>query len=192
MQKHEKSRYLTIAGMDESGAGNVAGSLFCASVILPNDYYNKSINDSKKLSRKKINELYKDISSNCITYQVEEVTPQKIDEINILQARFYGWNQCIKNMNMGAELLLIDGNRFYNEYHIPFELVVKGDSKYLDIACASILAKYYKELQMEELHEKYPMYNWIKNSGYATKQHKDAIREYGLTEYHRKSYNIKL
>lgn len=190
--KHTKEKKLLVAGLDEAGRGCLSGPVVCASVILPYDYHNKEINDSKKLSKTKRDMIYTDIINNAVSYSIQEIDNNKIDEINILQSTFLGWEECINNMNIGPDFIIVDGNRFIKNYKIPNECVVKGDSKFLSIAAASILAKVYKDKNMQILHEKYPMYNWIQNSGYATKEHKQAIKKYGLCEYHRKSYNIKI
>jgi len=192
MLYHPNQKHMIVAGLDEAGRGCLAGPVVCASVILPTDYFNNNINDSKKISKKKRKIVYNDIINNAVTYSIQEVDNNIIDQINILQATYHGWSLCINNMSVGPEFLIIDGNNFIKNYKIPHECIVKGDSKYLSIAAASILAKVHKDNKMEQLHNIYPMYNWIQNSGYGTIEHKKAISNYGLSEYHRKSYKIKL
>jgi ribonuclease HII len=191
LEIHKNQKHMIVAGLDEAGRGCLSGPVVCASVILPNDYYNNDINDSKKLSKAKRDKIYSDIINNAVSYSIQEIDNNKIDEINILQATLLGWTNCINTLDLGPDFLIIDGNRFIKDYSIPHECVVSGDAKYLSIAAASILAKVKKDEVMAQLHEEYPMYNWIKNSGYGTKEHKSAIEKYGLSPYHRHSYKLK-
>ncbi len=189
---HQHTETLNIAGVDEAGAGCWAGAVFASALILPNDYHHKYLDDSKKMTAKRRLEVYDDIINNAISYSIESVDNNEIDKINILQARFKAMDKAINSLSSGAEYLLIDGNKYYDEYPIPYECVVKGDGKYYNIAGASVLAKVSKDNEMLALHEEYDMYSWNTNKSYGTKQHLEAIREHGFTKYHRMSYNIKV
>jgi ribonuclease HII len=178
--------------LDEAGRGCFAGPVVCAGVIMPPDYFNNDINDSKKLSKKKREKVYEDIITNAIDFSIVSIGNETIDEINILEATLMGWDRCIRNLPTKPDHIIVDGNRFIKDYHIPYTTMVKGDANYMNIAAASILAKVHKDFIMEDLHKEYPQYDWINNSAYGTKKHKDAIRKHGLSPYHRKSYKIKL
>lgn len=177
------------AGCDEAGRGCLAGSVFAAAVILPKDYHNDILNDSKQLSAKKRYQLRDEIQRDAIAWAVGEVTSQEIDEMNILRASITAMHRAIDQLKIRPEALIIDGNRFYQYKDIPHTTIVKGDGKYLSIAAASILAKTYRDDYMKKLHEEYPYYGWDHNAGYPTKEHRDSIREHGLTPYHRLSFN---
>ncbi|MCR4770355.1 MAG: ribonuclease HII [Bacteroidaceae bacterium] len=177
------------AGCDEAGRGCLAGSVFAAAVILPKDYHNDILNDSKQLSAKKRYQLRGEIQRDAIAWAVGEVTSQEIDEMNILRASITAMHRAIDQLKIRPEALIIDGNRFYQYKDIPHTTIVKGDGKYLSIAAASILAKTYRDDYMKKLHEEYPYYGWDHNAGYPTKEHRDGIREHGLTPYHRLSFN---
>ena len=177
------------AGCDEAGRGCLAGSVFAAAVILPKDYHNDILNDSKQLSAKKRYQLRDEIQRDAIVWAVGEVTSQEIDEMNILRASITAMHRAIDQLKIRPEALIIDGNRFYQYKDIPHTTIVKGDGKYLSIAAASILAKTYRDDYMKKLHEEYPYYGWDHNAGYPTKEHRDGIREHGLTPYHRLSFN---
>ena len=177
------------AGCDEAGRGCLAGSVFAAAVILPKDYHNDILNDSKQLSAKKRYQLRDEIQRDAIAWAVGEVTSQEIDEMNILRASITAMHRAIDQLKIRPEALIIDGNRFYQYKDIPHTTIVKGDGKYLSIAAASILAKTYRDDYMKKLHEEYPYYGWDHNAGYPTKEHRDGIREHGLTPYHRLSFN---
>ena len=177
------------AGCDEAGRGCLAGSVFAAAVILPKDYHNDKLNDSKQLSAKKRYQLRGEIQRDAIAWAVGEVTSQEIDEMNILRASITAMHRAIDQLKIRPEALIIDGNRFYQYKDIPHTTIVKGDGKYLSIAAASILAKTYRDDYMKKLHEEYPYYGWDHNAGYPTKEHRDGIREHGLTPYHRLSFN---
>lgn len=178
------------AGCDEAGRGCLAGSVYAAAVILPSDYKNEMLNDSKKLTEKQRYELREIIQKDALSWAIGVVTPGEIDKINILNASFLAMHRAIDQLSIEPEHLLIDGNRFNKYKDIPHTTVVKGDGKYLSIAAASILAKTYRDDYMNRLHSEYPMYSWDKNKGYPTKKHREAIRLYGTSPYHRMSYNL--
>lgn len=177
-------------GCDEAGRGCLAGSVYAAAVILPPGFQNEYLNDSKQLSEKKRYELRTVIEQEAICWAVGIVTPEEIDRINILKASFLAMHRAIGQLKVKPEHLLIDGNRFTPYPEIPHTTVIKGDGKYLSIAAASILAKTYRDDYMNGLAEEYPAYQWRKNKGYPTRVHRDAIREYGSTSYHRKSFTL--
>ena len=188
-----KSHYyegLIEAGCDEAGRGCLAGSVYAAAVILPTNYKNDLLNDSKKLSAKKRYALRKIIEHDAIAWAVGIVTPEEIDKINILNASFIAMHRALDHLKMRPEAIIVDGNRFTPYQDLPFTTIVKGDGKYLSIAAASILAKTYRDDYMLSLAEKYPQYDWQSNMGYPTKKHREAIRQYGITPFHRKSYNL--
>ena len=178
------------AGCDEAGRGCLAGAVFAAAVILPEDFKNEDLNDSKQLSEKKRYKLRPVIEREAIAWAVGIVSPEEIDKINILKASFLAMHRAIEQLKVRPEHLLIDGNRFTKYAGVPHTTVVKGDGKYLSIAAASILAKTYRDDYMNRLHEEYPYYDWNHNKGYPTKKHRDAIREHGTTPYHRMTFNL--
>lgn len=178
------------AGCDEAGRGCLAGPVFAAAVIFPSNYINPYINDSKKITPKKRKELRVIIEKDAIAWAVAQIDANQIDQINILQASFCAMNSAIKKLAVSPDLLLIDGNRFKTELKIPYVCIVKGDSKYLSIAAASILAKTYRDDYMQTLHLQYPYYAWNKNKGYPSAEHRNAIINHGITEYHRKSFSL--
>lgn len=177
-------------GCDEAGRGCLSGPVVAAAVILGNNFENDIINDSKLLTEKKRNLLRPFIEQNALFWAVGIVTPQEIDEINILNASFLAMHRAIDQLNCQKDLIIVDGNRFNAYKDIPHECIVKGDSKYMNIAAASILAKTYRDEYMEKIHEEFPMYNWKKNKGYPTKDHRAAIKEFGATHYHRVSFKL--
>ena len=188
-----KSHYyesLIEAGCDEAGRGCLAGSVYAAAVILPPDYQNESLNDSKKLTAKKRYALREEIERDAIAWAVGIVTPEEIDKINILNASFLAMHRALDQLKVRPEAVIVDGNRFKPYQDLPSTTIVKGDGKYLSIAAASILAKTYRDDYMLSLAEEYPQYDWQSNMGYPTKKHRQAIREHGITPYHRKSYNL--
>ena len=188
-----KSHYyedLIEAGCDEAGRGGLAGSIYAAAVILPFDYQNELLNDSKKLTAKKRYALREDIERDAIAWAVGIVTPEEIDKINILNASFLAMHRALDQLKVRPEAVIVDGNRFKPYQNLPSTTIVKGDGKYLSIAAASILAKTYRDDYMLSLAEEYPQYDWQSNMGYPTKKHRQAIREHGITPYHRKSYNL--
>lgn len=178
------------AGCDEAGRGCLAGSVFAAAVILPPDFKNDDLNDSKQLSEKKRYLLRPVIEREAIAWAVGIVTPEEIDKINILKASFLAMHRAIDQLAVKPEHLLIDGNRFTPYPDIAHTTVVKGDGKYLSIAAASILAKTYRDDYMDELAKEYPDYHWTENKGYPTKAHREAIRAVGITPYHRKTFTL--
>lgn len=190
-----KSRFseslLIEAGCDEAGRGCLAGPVFAAAVIFPSDYVNNELNDSKQLSKRKREQLREIILKDALSYSVVNISEKVIDDINILNASFRAMNLAVHNLKIKPELLLIDGNRFKNETDIPQQCIIKGDSKFISIAAASILAKTFRDDLMRELDAEFPQYGWNANKGYATKQHQQAILQYGRTPYHRKSFNLK-
>ena len=181
---------ITEAGCDEAGRGCLAGPVVAAAVILPKDFRHPFLTDSKQLSKNKRDELRKVIEKEAITYKIGLANSLEIDEINILNATFLAMHRAIQNLNPTPDRLIIDGNRFAPFEGIPHTCVIQGDSKFLHIAAASILAKTYRDDFMEELHEKYPIYQWNKNKGYPTRDHRSAIFEHGESEYHRRSFNL--
>lgn len=188
-----KSHYyegLVEAGCDEAGRGCLAGSVYAAAVILPENYENDMLNDSKKLSAKKRYVLREIIERDALAWAVGIVTPEEIDRINILNASFLAMHRALDQLETHPEAIIIDGNRFKPYRDLPFTTIVKGDGKYLSIAAASILAKTYRDDYMLSLAEEYPQYDWQSNMGYPTKKHREAIRKYGITPFHRKSYNL--
>ena len=188
-----KSHYyedLIEAGCDEAGRGCLAGSVYAAAVILPPDYQNELLNDSKKLTAKKRYALREEIERDAIAWAVGIVTPEEIDKINILNASFLAMHRALDLLSVRPEAVIVDGNRFKPYQDLPSTTIVKGDGKYLSIAAASILAKTYRDDYMLSLAEEYPQYDWQSNMGYPTKKHRQAIREHGITPYHRKSYNL--
>lgn len=182
---------LVECGCDEAGRGSLAGPLYAAAVVFPNDYYNDQINDSKQLNRKKRETLRELILRDATAYAVVSISEKEIDQINILNASIKGMNDAVKQLSLQPELLLIDGNRFYSDLGISYRCIVKGDATFLSIAAASILAKTYRDDFMESIDNEYPMYGWKSNKGYPTAAHQRAILEYGLSPYHRKSFHLK-
>ena len=181
---------LVEAGCDEAGRGCLAGSVYAAAVILPPDYENELLNDSKKLSAKKRYTLRAEIERDAVAWAVGVVTPEEIDKINILNASFLAMHRALDQLKVRPEAVIVDGNRFKPYQELPFTTIVKGDGKYLSIAAASILAKTYRDDYMQALAKEYPQYDWQSNMGYPTKKHRKAIREHGVTPYHRKSFNL--
>jgi ribonuclease HII len=188
------------AGCDEAGRGCLAGSVYAAAVILPDGYQNELLNDSKQLTEKRRYELREIIERDAVAWAVGIVTPEEIDKINILNASILAMHRALDQLKVRPEAIIVDGNRF-KKYSpplfgggrgeaLPHTTIVKGDGKYLAIAAASILAKTYRDDYMNRLAEEYPQYDWRSNKGYPTKKHRDAIRQYGITPYHRKSYNL--
>lgn len=197
------------AGCDEAGRGCLAGSVYAAAVILPPDYHNEQLNDSKQLTDRQRKQLRTIIERDALAWAVGIVTPAEIDKINILRASFLAMHRALDQLKVRPEALIIDGNRF-TPYHpsladgndisrtsnqtqekaLPHTCIVKGDAKYLSIAAASILAKTYRDDYMDALAEEYPQYDWQHNKGYPTRKHREAIKQYGTTPYHRLSYNL--
>ena len=178
------------AGCDEAGRGCLAGSVFAAAVILPPDYENGKLNDSKQLTEKKRYELRAEIERDATAWAVGVVTPEEIDTINILKASIMAMHRALDALKVRPEAVIVDGNRFVPYGNLPFRTIVKGDGKYMSIAAASVLAKTYRDDYMNRLHEEFPVYDWIHNKGYPTPKHRSAIAEHGITPYHRKSFNL--
>ena len=177
-------------GTDEAGRGCLAGPVTAAAVILPNDFSNDILNDSKQLSKNKRNFLKPIIVKESVSFAVYHIYPEEIDKINILNASILAMQRSIEKLNKTPEFIIVDGNKFKPINNIPFQTIVKGDSKYLSIAAASVLAKTSRDEYMSKIHEEFPMYNWKQNKGYPTKEHRDAIKKYGITKYHRKSFRL--
>ena len=177
-------------GTDEAGRGCLAGPVTAAAVILPDAFANELLNDSKQLSLLKRNNLKPLIEQEAVCYAVTHVFMEEIDQINILNASIAGMQRSVSKLTTRPELIAVDGNRFKPFEDIPYQCVVKGDAKFLHIAAASVLAKTYRDAFMEQIHEEFPMYNWKKNKGYPTAEHREAIRNYGITKYHRKSFKL--
>lgn len=181
---------LVEAGCDEAGRGCLAGAVYAAAVILPHDFRNELLNDSKQLTEKQRYALREVVEREALAWAVGVVTPEEIDRINILNASFLAMHRAVDQLKLRPEHLLIDGNRFKKYQDVPHTTVVKGDGKYMAIAAASVLAKTYRDDYMNRLAEEYPQYDWDSNKGYPTKKHREAIRLYGTTPYHRMSYNL--
>ncbi|MFC4267488.1 ribonuclease HII [Polaribacter marinivivus] len=178
------------AGTDEAGRGCLAGPVVAAAVILPKDFSHPFLNDSKQLSEKKRKELKPIIEAQSLAFAVSFVWQEEVDKINVLQASITGMHRAIAQLKTTPEFIIVDGNKFKNYKEIPHKTIVKGDSKYLSIAAASVLAKTYRDEYMEKIHLEYSDYNWQKNKGYPTKEHREAIRNFGVTKYHRKSFKL--
>lgn len=177
------------AGCDEAGRGCLAGSVFAAAVILPPDFHHPLLNDSKQMSARNRDTLRAIIERDAVAWAVAEIPAGRIDEINILNASFEGMNTAIRQLSVAPQFIAVDGNRFRTQLTLPYACIVKGDGKYADIAAASVLAKTHRDEYMMRLHEEYPQYGWDRNKGYPTREHRLAIRRYGLTPYHRLSFN---
>lgn len=177
------------AGCDEAGRGCLAGPVFAAAVILPRDFSHPLLNDSKQMTERRRNELRAIIEREAIAWKVVAVDAERIDKINILNASIEGMNLAVRGLSIQPEYLVIDGNRFHTDLDIPWRTIVKGDGKYANIAAASVLAKTHRDEYMMRLSEEFPHYGWSKNKGYPTREHRIAIRDYGLTPHHRLSFN---
>lgn len=178
------------AGCDEAGRGCLAGSVYAAAVILPPDYHNERLNDSKKLTARQRSALRQDIERDAVAWAVGVVTPQEIDQINILNASILAMHRALDQLQVRPEAIIVDGNRFKPYRDLPHTTIVKGDGKYLSIAAASILAKTYRDDEMVRLAQEYPDYDWQHNMGYPTRKHREAIRQHGVTPYHRRTFNL--
>lgn len=178
------------AGCDEAGRGCLAGSVYAAAVILPPDYHNERLNDSKRLTARQRYALRQDIERNAVAWAVGVVTPQEIDQINILNASILAMHRALDQLQVRPEAIIVDGNRFKPYRDLPHTTIVKGDGKYLSIAAASILAKTYRDDEMVRLAQEYPDYDWQHNMGYPTRKHREAIRQHGITPYHRRTFNL--
>ena len=180
------------AGCDEAGRGCLAGPVFAAAVIFERDYTNPDIDDSKKLNKLKRKQLAETICRDAVSWSVASVGVAEIDQINILQASIKAMNQAVEKLNLTPDFLIVDGNRFNASLKIPFQCIIGGDSKFLSIAAASILAKHYRDVHMKQLGAEMPQYFWSSNKGYPTIAHKQAIAAFGLTNHHRHTFNWKL
>ncbi len=178
------------AGCDEAGRGCLAGSVYAAAVILPDDYHNDLLNDSKQLSARQRYALREEIERDAVSWALGIVTAKEIDELNILRASILAMHRAIDALKVRPQALIIDGNRFTRYHDLPHTTIVKGDGKYLAIAAASILAKTYRDDYMKELHEQYPYYGWDHNAGYPTKEHRQGIVEHGPSPYHRMTFTL--
>lgn len=178
------------AGCDEAVRGCLAGSVYAAAVILPPDYHNERLNDSKKLTARQRYALRQDIERDAVAWAVGVVTPQEIDQINILNASILAMHRALDQLQVRPEAIIVDGNRFKPYRDLPHTTIVKGDGKYLSIAAASILAKTYRDDEMVRLAQEYPDYDWQHNMGYPTRKHREAIRQHGITPYHRRTFNL--
>lgn len=189
MLENSYRKDLTEAGCDEAGRGCLAGSVFAAAVILPPDFHHPLLNDSKQMTARRRELLRGIIEREAVAWAVAEVTAERIDEINILNASFEGMNRAVMSLEVEPQFLAIDGNRFRTQLSYPYACIVKGDGKYADIAAASVLAKTHRDEYMMRLHEQYPFYGWDRNKGYPTREHRLAIREHGLSPVHRLTFN---
>ncbi|MBW3517726.1 ribonuclease HII [Flavobacterium sp. NKUCC04_CG] len=178
------------AGTDEAGRGCIAGPVTAAAVILPFDFQHEILNDSKKITEKTRYSLRELIEREALSFKVTHLDESVVDEINILNASIKAMQLSLQKLDLTPEYIIVDGNRFYPIDEIPFQCIVKGDMKYLSIAAASILAKTYRDDYMNLIHEEFPMYNWKKNKGYPTKEHRDAIRAFGPCKYHRTTFRL--
>lgn len=190
MLKFNYSGFSLEVGTDEAGRGCLSGPVVAAAVILPKGFEHPFLNDSKQLSEKKRQELRPFIEENALAFGVSFVHEQEVDKINVLQASITGMHRSISAMNVVPEFIIVDGNKFKPYKEIPYETIVKGDAKYMSIAAASVLAKTYRDEYMAKIHEEFPVYNWKKNKGYPTKEHRNAIREFGANKYHRKTFKL--
>ncbi|HLV37993.1 ribonuclease HII [Xanthomarina sp.] len=190
MLKFNYSKFTLECGTDEAGRGCLSGPVTAAAVILPEGFESEILNDSKQLSEKKRDFLRPYIEEHALAFSVAHVFPEKIDRINILNASILAMHEAIENLNITPEFIIVDGNKFHPFKNTPSKTIVKGDSKYLSIAAASILAKTYRDEYMKNIDREFPMYNWKQNKGYPTKEHRLAISKHGITDYHRKSFRL--
>ncbi len=178
------------AGTDEAGRGCLSGPVVAAAVILPKDFHHEFLNDSKQISEKKRNILRPFIEEHATAFAVSFIDNEEVDKLNVLQSSITGMHRSLDGLKVTPEYVIVDGNKFKPYNDIPYETIVKGDAKFMSIAAASVLAKTYRDDFMEKIHKEYPQYNWKKNKGYPTKEHRAAIREFGATKYHRKSFRL--
>ncbi len=177
-------------GTDEAGRGCLSGPVVAAAVILPTDFEHPFLNDSKQLSEKKRTELRPFIEKKALAYAVAFIDNEEVDTLNVLQASITGMHRAIESLTIQPEFIIVDGNKFNNYKNIPHQTIVKGDAKYMSIAAASVLAKTYRDEFMYKIHTEHPEYNWKKNKGYPTKEHREAIQNFGITKYHRKTFKL--
>ncbi|TDQ22727.1 ribonuclease HII [Tenacibaculum caenipelagi] len=178
------------AGTDEAGRGCLSGPVVAAAVILPDNFKHELLNDSKQLSEKKRQELRPYIEEHALAFGVSFIHQGEVDELNVLQASITGMHRSIEQLTITPEFIIVDGNKFKPYLEISHQTIVKGDAKFMSIAAASVLAKTYRDEYMEKIHQEFPQYNWKKNKGYPTKEHREAIRQFGATPYHRKSFKL--
>jgi ribonuclease HII len=190
MIKRYNSKIL-VCGIDEAGRGALSGPVTISSVILPKNYYNPEIKDSKKLSYLKRKKLFDEIKNVALDYVIVDVDNNKIDNLNILNATFFGMNKSIKKLNLSADIYLIDGNKFQTKMKLNYKCIIGGDNLYQSIAAASILSKVHRDKYMAKIGKRYPQFDWVNNKGYGTKKHIDSIKKYGYTKYHRNTFKIK-
>ena len=190
MLKLNYSGHILEAGTDEAGRGCLCGPVVAAAVILPENFQHDLLNDSKQLSEKKRQELRPFIEEHALAYGVTFINQEEVDELNVLQASITGMQRSIEQLSPQPEFIIVDGNKFKPYRETPHQTIVKGDAKFMSIAAASILAKTYRDEYMEKIHKEFPKYNWKKNKGYPTKEHRNAIREFGITPYHRKTFKL--
>lgn len=190
LASHYYDRYELEAGCDEAGRGCLAGSVYAAAVVFPRGYVNEELNDSKKLSAHRRYELREIVKRDALAWAVGVVTPEEIDKINILNASILAMHRALDGLKVRPQAVIVDGNRFKPYHDLPYTTIVKGDGRYLSIAAASILAKTCRDDYMDGLAEEYPQYDWKSNKGYPTKKHREAIRKYGATPYHRMTFNL--
>lgn len=190
MLKFNFSEYEFECGTDEAGRGCLAGPVTAAAIILQPEFSITQLNDSKQLSEKTRKLIHPEIENQALSFAVVHLEPSIIDEINILNASIKAMQECIKKLHPQPQFIIVDGNRFKPVLNIPFQTIVKGDAKFMSIAAASVLAKNERDAYMDRIHEEFPMYNWKKNKGYPTEEHREAIRKYGITKYHRKSFRL--
>ena len=184
------SGHILEAGTDEAGRGCLSGPVVAAAVILPENFHHDLLNDSKQISEKKRHELRPYIEKHALAFGVAFVDHKEVDEINVLQASITGMQRAIAQLSPQPAFIIVDGNKFKPYKEIPHETIIKGDAKFMSIAAASVLAKTYRDEYMEKIHQEYPQYNWRKNKGYPTKEHRNAIREFGPTPYHRMTFKL--
>ena len=190
MIKRYNSKIL-VCGIDEAGRGALSGPVTISSVILPKNYYNPEIKDSKKLTYLKREKLFDEIKNIALDYVIVDVDNNKIDNVNILNATFFGMNKSIKKLNLSADIYLIDGNKFRTKMKLNYKCIIGGDNLYQSIAAASILSKVHRDKYMAKIGKRYPQFDWVNNKGYGTKKHIDSIKKYGYSKYHRNTFKIK-
>ena len=190
MLKLNYSRFYLEAGTDEAGRGCLCGPVVAAAVILPKGFEHLTLNDSKKLTEKQRNFLRSFIEEYAISFGVSFINQTEVDKLNVLQASITAMHRSINQLKPTPEFIIVDGNKFIPFKEIPYKTIIKGDAKFMSIAAASVLAKTYRDEYMAKIHREFPVYNWKKNKGYPTKQHRDAILEFGITKYHRKTFRL--
>ena len=190
MLKNNFSGFQLEVGTDEAGRGCLSGPVVAAAVILPANFKHELLNDSKQLSEYKREILRPVIEKEALAYGISFVHHNEVDQLNVLQASITGMQRSIRNMKIVPKYIIVDGNKFRKYLNIPYQTIVKGDAKYMSIAAASVLAKTYRDDFMKKIHQEFPVYNWKKNKGYPTKEHREAIKEFGITKYHRKTFKL--